>query len=171
MWVRKCDRKHRVSILTANEYIYFLWMNDSFVLYLPFIVTQRYTRKHHILSVQFSTNAQYKTFTHEYFITGFLICSCSCDYEGQMLSFSSIISFVHCWIVRSSDNTLGHKYEKHTTKICFKNGIEMGPKEIPVHILSRYPVPLTFMLGIIYHKHPPSTTKLILISADFLLLS
>lgn len=73
--------------------------------------------------------------------------------------------------MRSPDNTLGHKYEKHTTKICFKNGIEMGPKEIPAHILSRYSVPLTFMFGIIYYKHLPSTTKLILISADFLLIS
>lgn len=55
--------------------------------------------------------------------------------------------------------------------MCLQIGTEIGLKEMTEPIHSRYHTIFTFMLGIMYHEHLTPTTKLTLISVDFLLLS
>lgn len=55
--------------------------------------------------------------------------------------------------------------------MCLRIGTEMGLKKKTEPIHSRYHTIFTFVLGILYHNHLTPTTKLTLISVDFLLLS
>ena len=65
---------------------------------------------------------------------------------------------------------LGNKCENHPNMMCLRIDTEMGLKKMTELIHSRYHTIFTFVLGITYHNHLTPTTKLTLISVDFLLL-